>query len=448
LTVWYAGTAFATVLATSIFLYFGLIQNFDQEDDDSLRERASACFHAWPDLSRLQQEVNRDGQGPFPHIYLRILKGAHAIAETPGMSSRLPIGLFPPVRDSQPLPSRGIDLQADGRAYRALTLMSASPEKLFVQVALDREDDRQLLMRYRARLSSALAAALLFSIFAGHRMARRGLRPLAEITATARQIGMTNLSARIHLRKLPAEIAALVVTFNDMLARLEESFGRLSRFSADIAHELRTPIQTLQGEAEVALRKSRSPSEYRDVLETCLEECGRLSRITNGLLFLARAETSNVRIQPEEIAIIDEFRTVQEFYEAAVEEAGVNLTFESPENLHGRLDRTLFHRALCNLIENALRYTPSRGQVTVRAWEQEGALCITITDTGSGIAAEHLPKIFERFYRADPARASNSGGAGLGLALVQSIVQLHGGSVEIESQLGKGTTVTLSFPLA
>jgi two-component system heavy metal sensor histidine kinase CusS len=245
---------------------------------------------------------------------------------------------------------------------------------------------------------------------------------------------------------LPAELSVLAGTFNEMLDRLQESFDRLARFSADIAHELRNPVNNLRGEAEVALGKPRSPEEYREVLGSCLEECGRLSHMIDNLLFLARAEHPQTQIAKESLNVAQELRTVRDFYEAAAAEGGVSLAVSVDGQLITNLDRTLFQRALANLVANALAHTPSGGTVLLSACRCDGTVRVDVTDTGAGIAQEHVAHVFDRFYRADPARSNVAGRVGLGLAIVKTIASLHGGSAEITSQVGRGTTVSLIFP--
>ena len=247
---------------------------------------------------------------------------------------------------------------------------------------------------------------------------------------------------------LPAELLALADTFNEMLDRLEESFGRLARFSTDIAHELRTPVNNLRGEVEVALGKPRGPEEYRDVLGSCLEECGRLARLIDSLLFLARAESPQAPVAREPLDVGRELATIRAFYEAAAAEAGVTLAVAAPDGVVAALDRTLFQRAVGNLVANALAHTPAGGSVTLRAAADGDRLRVEVADTGSGIAPEHLPHVFDRFYRADPARATADGRVGLGLAIVKSIAELHGGTAAVVSTPGQGTRVTLRFPAA
>jgi two-component system heavy metal sensor histidine kinase CusS len=231
-----------------------------------------------------------------------------------------------------------------------------------------------------------------------------------------------------------------------MLDRLEDSFDRLSRFSADLAHELRTPVTNLRGEVEVALGKPRSPEEYREVLGSCLEETVRLAGIIDSLLFLARAESAGAQIRRERVDVGRELSVVCDFYEAAASERGVSLHIAPRGEVAADVDRTLLQRALGNLVENSLAHTPAGGSVTLSAERREAAVRIDVADTGSGIAPEHLPRLFDRFYRVDHSRSAGKGGTGLGLAIVKSIAELHGGLARVESVPGQGTRVVLLLP--
>jgi two-component system heavy metal sensor histidine kinase CusS len=209
---------------------------------------------------------------------------------------------------------------------------------------------------------------------------------------------------------------------------------------------LRTPVNALRGEVEVALGRPRSGDEYRNVLGSCLEECGRLGRLIDSLLFLARAENPKTVLATEPVDVGRELVVVREFFEPAAAESGVALATEVEPDLVVPADRTLFQRAIGNLVTNALAHTPVGGTVTLRAARVAGAVRVEVVDTGEGIAHEHLPYLFDRFYRADPAR---SGGArvGLGLAIVKGVAELHGGAATVASAPGRGTTVTLTFPV-
>ena len=229
-----------------------------------------------------------------------------------------------------------------------------------------------------------------------------------------------------------------------MLERLEESFERISRFTADIAHDLRTPVNNIRGEAEVALARARTVDEYRDVLESSLEEAVRLSELIGDLLFLARAESPLTELHRENVNIGELLTTVCDYYEASATNAGISLVVNGRAvPLNAELDRSLMLRAVSNLVSNAIAHTPPGGTVKLAATNEDAVIRIEVSDTGAGIPAEALPRVFDRFFRVDPSRSKASGGTGLGLAIVQSILALHGGSAEITSQLGRGTRVTL-----
>jgi two-component system heavy metal sensor histidine kinase CusS len=253
--------------------------------------------------------------------------------------------------------------------------------------------------------------------------------------------------AENHVDKFPLELASLAGTFNEMLDRLEESFERISRFSADIAHDLRTPVNNIRGEAEVALARARTVDEYRDVLESSLEEAVRLSELIGDLLFLARAESPLTELHRENVNVGELLTTVRDYYEASATDAVISLVvYDGTGPLNAELDRSLMMRAVSNLVSNAIAHTPPGGAVTLTATNEDAAIRIEVSDTGAGIPAEALPRVFDRFFRVDPSRSKTSGNTGLGLAIVQSILTLHGGSAEIASQLDRGTRVTLRMP--
>jgi two-component system heavy metal sensor histidine kinase CusS len=269
------------------------------------------------------------------------------------------------------------------------------------------------------------------------------------MATTMRHIRSTNLRERILPEGYPSELAALAGPFNEMLDRLEESFERISRFSADIAHDLRTPVNNIRGEAEVALARARTVEEYRDMLGSCLEEAVRLSSLISDLLFLARAESPLTHLRREKVDVGQLLCGVQEYYEASAADGGVSFSTAVPaEPVIAEMDRTLLQRAVGNLVSNALTYTPPGGSVVLETCAEPSAIRIDVSDTGVGIPPEALPKVFDRFFRVDSSRSQASGGTGLGLAIVQSIMLLHGGKIEIASQPGCGTKVTLRMPIA
>jgi two-component system heavy metal sensor histidine kinase CusS len=337
-----------------------------------------------------------------------------------------------------------------GSTYRATLAVvprdSTGRDPWTLQAAVDLTQEQEILGRQRVWVWTVLAAALIVCPGAGFVIARRGTKPLRDVAETARHISSSTLNERIRAEGYPVEVRVLATAFNAMLERLEESFARLSRFSADIAHELRSPVNNLRGEAEVALARTRTPAEYIEVLGSCLEESVRLSELIESLLFLARSESpgDHLKRTPEHL---DRMLTdLRDYYDAMATEMGVTLTATAGDKLVADVDRALLQRALGNLVLNALAHCSAGDRVWLEAQSQDGRIRFEIRDTGSGISADSLPRVFDRFYRADPARSRNSGGAGLGLAIVKQIVLLHGGDVQIASEPGRGTTVSVVLP--
>lgn len=457
LTAWYVGSSFAILLTATVVLYVILIGNVRREQDEFLADKVRVVrdmLQKRPDdLADLEEEVEQSwAPRQFARAYVRVLDGSgKIIAESPHMSERLDPGMFPAPVPTDTEPEHGLTLQ--GKLGSTLRVVAAQADlgedgeqTATIQAALNTDAARDLIGGYRQTLLLALGAGLGLCGFAGYWLARAGLRPLREIAATTERITSVNLAERIQIRGLPAELSALGQRFNDMLERLEDSFERLSRFSADIAHELRTPVNNLRIGVEVALGRGRSVEEYRETLGSCLEECERLSRIIDSMLFIARSENPRTLITREPVDVTRELERVRDFFEAPAADAGVDLSISCAAGLHADLDRLLFQRAISNLVGNSLRYTPSGGKVTIAAARENGELCVEVTDTGRGIPAEDLPHVFDRFYRADPARSNASGNAGLGLAIVKSIVGLHGGTITARSTPGQGTSMNIRMP--
>jgi len=286
----------------------------------------------------------------------------------------------------------------------------------------------------------ALAAAALLTMIVGIAVARRGMQPVRAIAQTAGRISAGQLAERIPEANVPPELAELVDAFNAMLGRLEESFQRLSDFSADLAHELRTPIHTLRMQTEVSLAKPRSDNEYRDLLASNLEEYERLSRMIADMLFLAKAEHGLIVPQREAIRLLDLGRQLFDYYGILAESQ--QLVLEG-EELTVRGDRLMLQRAIGNLLLNAIQHTPAQGRVALSVHQHDGAALIAISNTGPPIPAAALRTIFERFIRAD----QSGEGSGLGLAIARSIVIAHGGSIAASSS-GQRTEFAVTLPLA
>jgi len=457
LAVAFAVAAFLLLLAAIAFPYFALAFNLDREDNESLTEKVAvidALARKSPVNSAefrddLQQEAELQVSSP---VVLRVLRAdGHVLVESKGMSAILPTSAFPEPTRFGAGPDRFVDMTlSDGRAFRVLSQIvssaGSSQDSLVVQVGLDRSAEARLLSNYRTGLIAELALGLVACAVGGYLIARRGLRPISRMAETVRHIGSATLNERIAPGGFPAELSALASAFNVMLQRLEDAFTRLSRFSADIAHELRTPINNVRGLVEVSLNSSQPADERNRLLAASLDECQRLSRLIDNLLFLARAENPQTQINRQVVNVVDELKKMQEFYEAAGSEAGVAIQLDTMQPVEADVDRLLLQRAIGNLIENALAHTPRDGVVKLSAQRLDGRVRIEVADTGRGIPGDHLPHVFERFHRVDPSRSKNTGGLGLGLAIVKSIAGLHGGTVEVRSEAGAGSCFTLIIP--
>ena len=457
MTVWYALSSFALVLAATGLLYWVLITSMYQEDVRDLADNlnnARLLLMSSPLGRLIEPSDQRPSWAPSqqPEIYLRVLDpNAHIVVETPGMSDELPLpGRAELASITEPGGERREMVSPSGQPFLSLIIRvpgrDANEPSYYMQVAMDRGHDEYLLARYRERLWFVLSVALVLCSLVGYLIARAGMRPIENIGETAERIRSTTLHERIVVDGLPAELSGLAETFNNMLDRLEESFQRVSHFSDDVAHELRTPVNNLRGEIEVALSRARSSEDYREILGSCLEECQRISRLIQSLLFLARMESAADGLQVESVDVGEELAKVRDFYGAAAAEAGVDLRVSMKGEPSARVDRTLFQQAVGNLVSNAIAHTPAGGIVEIRASGDARGLTLNVIDTGCGIAANHLPHVFDRFYRVDQARSGSGHHVGLGLAVVKSVIGRHGGHVKIESEIGRGTEVKMILP--
>ena len=457
LTAWYVLAGLALVVFTTASLYFVLVTELEKSTDlflaDKIHVLRTMLRDRPDDWDGLREEIELESAARrYQQFYIRLLDERDVpLLTTPGMAEQLDLSQL--TDQTQSRPERAEDMK--GRNGQLFFVMSAaaavggSARTDTVQIAIDISQQEALLARYRHRFWLILLGTLAISPLVGYQIARRGIRPVREMGATARHISSTNLHERIQPEGYPSELASLAATFNKMLDGLEESFERISRFSADIAHDLRTPVNNIRGEAEVALARARTIDEYREVLGSCLEEAVRLSDLIGDLLFLARAESPLAHLHRENVNVGELLSGIREYYEAPAADRGVSLSTVVPnEPVIAQLDRTLLQRAVGNLVSNALAHTPPGKSVVLGTSLEPAAVRIEVSDAGVGIPAEALSRVFDRFFRVDESRSQASGGTGLGLAIVQSIMLLHGGNVEIASKVGRGTQVTLRVPVS
>lgn len=316
-------------------------------------------------------------------------------------------------------------------------------------LTIGNEAGELFLSSYRKHALLVLVVGISLSFFVAWEIAKRGIRPLEDITDIVNRVGPNTLDQRILPNgNLPLEMFDLARAFNRMLDELQDAFQRLSQFSADIAHEIRTPLTIMLGELEVAATKARTVDEYQDVLSSALEESQRLKQLIESLLFIARAERLPSTLERESVDIVAEAREMVDYFEAVAAESEQKIQLHTTAtHLWVTAERVLLQRVIGNLLSNAIKYSPPKTTIDVTIKNQATNVTITIRDQGHGIATDEIRKIFDRFYRVDQARTHSPGGFGLGLSIVKSIVDLHGGEISIQSEPGSGTCVMVSWPV-
>ncbi|VVO23822.1 heavy metal sensor histidine kinase [Pseudomonas fluorescens] len=328
-------------------------------------------------------------------------------------------------------------LHSSGTAYRVYSaaLEPDKPGAPQLTLMLDITHHQHFLQRMQHLIWLTVGLSALATALLGAWAARSGLLPLRRMSEVAAGVSASSLTQRLPDDQMPAELAELAQAFNAMLGRLDDSFQRLSAFSADIAHELRTPLSNLLTHTQVTLTRPRPLEDYREALHSNLEELQWMAQLVNDMLYLAKADHGLLIPKREPLELGDEADLLLEFYAPLAEDARISLTREGRASFTG--DRSMLRRALSNLLDNALRFTPAGGEVGVRIVETTQGLSLSIENSGDGIPEALLPRLFDRFYRADPARREGSSEhAGLGLAITQSIVRAHGGKIRCESEHG------------
>ena len=449
---------FFGVAAAVVFPIFGWVisssteKHFEEEDTAELTiiadaiERALAGVHTTGDI------------GPVENRFSDILIGHHAaslyIAGEDGRkvytSNRTP--------DLSPIEHAAMGDASDGvvrrwddaeHSYRVLVrhvhqdLLPAGGSYAIV-VAVPIDYHLRFLASFRRTLWLMIATSIALMSLMGWIAVRQGHAPLRDIVRRMRGISANELNNRIPPETVPRELSDLAVSFNEMLRRVDDSFQRLTHFNADIAHELRTPITNLMTQTQVALSRARSPEEYREILYSNMEEYERMGQMVNDMLFLAQTDDALPSTEAATVDVAAEVDALLAYYESWADERGVSLRREGTETVAG--DRLMLQRALGNLISNAIRHTSPGGTVRVEiAAAAEGRVAIVVENPGAPISAEHLPKLFDRFYRVDASRQRKGEGAGLGLAIAKSVIDAHGGSIEAQSTGGR-TRFRITMP--
>jgi two-component system heavy metal sensor histidine kinase CusS len=344
----------------------------------------------------------------------------------------------------------------DGRMYRVLLARVSVPSRIvgaqrstvLAALALELTQTREVVSRGWKIFALALLASFAMALLFGMLIARRIVRVAQRLGTAATRISARALHERLALQDTPRELRDSGMAFNHMLDRLESSFKRLSEFSSDLAHDLRTPVNNLLGEAQVALSRPRSADEYRAVLESAVEDYERISRLIENMLFLARADDARASLQCEWVELGRDTDRLHDYFEPLAEERNVDIVCDGcAQRRSVWADRVLLRRAIANLVANALRYAAPGTTVAIDAvTHDDGACTLEVSNEGPPIAVEHQARIFDRLYRVDPSRGGSAAGFGLGLAIVKSIMDLHGGRATVSSAPGQRTVFGLWFP--
>jgi len=439
LTAWYAA---ALLLGLSVFaftMWISLRQRLIAGVDSRLAQRIQGLKMAVGgvrDRTRLLRELDE---------YLREVPDSSLVQLRDSSGALLSVGesrpILPPA-SGRPAPYTDV---VSGHPLRIATTRFESAGSVFdAQVAIPLDETLEVMRGFRGLLLFLIPAVLLVSCVGGFWLSSRALRPVDEITSVARSIGVQNLSQRVVVPRTGDEIERMAQTWNEVLDRLETSVKRIRQFTSDASHELRTPLALIRATAELALRRDRDPEGYRASLRQIEQDAGRMTELTESLLTLARADADTLELNLRPTDLNQLARSVVDQSGAAAADAGIELQAITPgQCVEAPVDGLGIRRILLILVENALKHTPAGGAVRVSVADRDGEIAVSVEDTGEGIPAEALPHIFERFFRADPARGSS--GFGLGLSIAQAIAHGHGTAIEVASRPGAGSRFCMSL---
>jgi len=437
LTLWYLAIIVVLLLMFSSVAYFMLYYNLYNNLDNALQNRANSLSGATVVIPRSNELLmSFDANGTMTQQI------GGVIVDTSKLSDMIKKAI---AGQNTYLTATGTENQ-QVRLYATAFFNPFNGQPVVIVVGQTTTEITGVLHTFIYVMVFAMVGLIVLAGLGGLFLAERALKPVQQITKTARKIEGSDLSQRIDV-KTDDELGRLAATLNEMIGRLEESFNRQRQFTADASHELRTPLAIMQAEATLALSKERTPDDYRKSLETISQESDYMSSVIGKLLFLARSDAGKEQLNFEGVDLKELITGLSANIEVLAQDKGIKFAVDAKEELTVNGDKVKLRQLFINILENAVRYTPADGHISVSLVKQESNAVVSITDTGISIPAEHLPHIFERFYRVDKARARADGGVGLGLAIAKIIAESHKGTIGVESEVGKGTTFTISLPL-
>jgi heavy metal sensor kinase len=453
LTIWYVGVL-AGILAlyvggSSSFLFFNLRRELDHSLIEDI-EATEGLLRFAPDGKLILSGTHTEpGEEPDQGRLLEILtpQGGLLYHSTP-LGARSLGGAPFPSEGKQGYSERSATFTDGSRIRLASRYHMVGDRPVVIRLARSEEPLWGEFWHLLTVLLVGLPVALGIAGLGGYGLAVRALLPLENMARRAEKINAENLGDRLPVENPQDELGHLARVFNDALARLERSFEQLRRFTADASHELRTPLTAIRTVGEVGLQQDGDTWHYRDVIGSMLEEANGLTRLVDSLLTISRADSGHIQLNRTTFALLTAAREATTLMEVLAEEKGQRLTVEGDRIVAVYADRVIVRQAIVNLIDNAVKYSPRGGTISVRVALSRNAAAVEVQDSGPGIPAEHREHVFERFYRVDKGRSRESGGAGLGLAIVKWAVEAHGGEVTLACGANGGCTFAMTFPVS
>lgn len=453
MTLWYAAVLALSLIAFAFVVYFAAAAIFYERQDESLRSTAQTVASAYAEEFEEKHSTAIAGEVVlaelvFPNRYVQVTDQTGRPLAASTRNSFGAVAPIPPAALSQAR-ERGISLLSVNGLRVAVVPLASDRDLGFATVAEPLSVIEEGLRRLRRDFFAGVPVVLLLASLGGYFLARKSLLPMTAMNQQTQRISAESLSSRLDVTNPRDELGRLATTINDLLTRLESSFKEQQRFIADASHELRTPLAVLRGETEVALEKSRPAEEYRESLALIKDEAERLSRIVEDLFMLARQPIdAPAALLKKPLSLNDIVRNCARAAQVLAVRQGVRLKTENDEAaIVFSGDEELLKRMILNLLDNAVKYTPDGGEISIELARQNGHAQIVVRDTGIGIPQAEQPHVFDRFYRTDKARSRALGGAGLGLSIVRWIVDAHKGKIELQSTPGKGSAFIVQLPL-
>ena len=458
LTIWYAGLLAGMLVLFGVSVYLGLSHYLEWTLKETLSQQAKQIGESWlgevgvSGESYVAEEINEHLSPKVNNRFVRITRvdgSMMYLSDEPENKRFDPSRVLPLKAQTDQESLREEHLIGDsGLMIFAMPFTAKDGARYVIEVGASNQEVERVLHGLLLAIAIGLPVIVIVAIAGGYLLMRRALRPVDEITQSAERITSRNLGERLPVAQTGDELERLSVGLNRMIARLDESFQHIHRFSADASHELRTPLTILRGELEAAAQQPQVTPELRETLGSALEETERLSGIVESLMAIARLDAGEARVELVHFDLAELTSSTTEQMRLLAEDKNVGLLCEAEQTVRVEGDRARLKQVIVNLVDNAIKYTHSGGLVGVKVFTSNGHAVIEVNDNGVGIPPEAAPHIFERFYRVDKARSRQMGGAGLGLSITKAIVTAHGGQVRVESVEGKGSRFLIELPVA